>query len=293
MQEKITPKIIRDIFIIIIGTAIFCFGIVYFNIPNDLAEGGATGITLILRALFGIDPAISTLVINIPLILLGGRILGKQSFYYTILGTLGVSFWLSVWQRIPILIDLNHDLLLVSIIGGIIAGFGSGLIYRVGGTTGGTDILARIVEKNTGISVGRAQLMFDTFVLVLSLTYIDLSKMLYTLIYIYIFSRLVDSVVDGGYSAKGIIIVSEKSQQIAPLLIEELDRGLTYLKGEGGFSNEDKKIIYIVVTPREISTIKQIVDQIDPKAFINVLNVHEVQGEGFSYLRPKRKRHLK
>ncbi len=290
MQEKLTPKLLRDVLIIIIGCACYSFGIVYFNIPNDLAEGGMTGVTLILRALFGIDPALSTLFLNIPLILLGGRILGKKSFYYTILGTLGVSFWLSFWQRIPLVIDLQHDLLLVAIISGLITGFGSGIIYKVGGTTGGSDILARIVEKNSGISVGRAQLFFDTIVLLFSLTYIDLHKMLYTLIFIYVFSRIIDSVVDGGYSAKGIMIFSEKNQEIAPLLISDLERGLTYFDGEGGYSNDEKKVIYIIVTPREISSVKQIVNDVDPQAFITVSNVHEVQGEGFSYSRPKRRK---
>ncbi len=140
-------KTIKEVFFIIIGTSIYAFGLVYLNIANHLAEGGVSGITLILRALFGIDPAYTTLLINIPLILIGGKILGKRSLAYTILGTVSLSVALWVWQRVPIEINLEHDLLIVALLAGLIAGVGSGLVYRMGGTTGGSDIIARILEK--------------------------------------------------------------------------------------------------------------------------------------------------
>lgn len=287
MKELFSLKTFRDIVVIVLGTAIYGFGIVFFNIPNELAEGGITGITLILRALLSIDPAISTLFLNIPLILIGGKILGRRSLYYTILGTLGLSFWLCFWQRIPLVIDLQHDLLIVALLAGLITGVGSGIIYKVGGTTGGSDVVARIIEKNFGISIGRSLLIFDVVVLILSLSYINLNKMMYTLIFAYVFSRVIDSILDGGYSAKGILIFSDRNAEIAPLLMNELERGLTFFNGQGGYSNDDKAIIYIVVSPREISEVKRIVNEADPRSFVSVINVHEVQGEGFSYLKPK------
>lgn len=289
MKQVFSIKTLRDFSVMIIGTAIFAFAIVYLNIPNDLAEGGITGITLILRALFGINPALSTLVLNIPLIFIGRKYLGLRTFYYTIVGTLALSFWLAVWQEISIVIDLEHDLLIAALLGGVITGIGSGLVYRVGGTTGGSDILARILEKYFGISVGRSLLIFDSLVLIASLSYIDLNKMMYTLIFAYVFSRVIDSVLDGGYSAKGLLIMSEKNEEIAPILMRELDRGITFLNGEGGFAQIDKRIIYIVLTPREISQAKEIIHEFDKNAFISIINVHEVLGEGFSYKRKKKK----
>ncbi|MBM7709378.1 YitT family protein [Enterococcus lemanii] len=289
MKHLFSIKTLRDFVVMIIGTAIFAFAIVYLNIPNDLAEGGITGITLILRALFGINPALSTLILNIPLIFIGRKYLGVRTFYYTIVGTVALSFWLAVWQKIPIVIDLEHDILIAALLGGVITGVGSGMVYRVGGTTGGSDILARIVEKYFGISVGRSLLIFDSLVLVASLSYIDLNKMMYTLIFAYVFSRVIDSVLDGGYSAKGLLIMSEKNEEIAPKLMEELDRGITFLNGEGGFSKIDKRIIYMVLTPREISQAKEVIHEFDKNAFISVINVHEVLGEGFSYKRKKKK----
>lgn len=289
MKHLFSIKTLRDFVVMIIGTAIFAFAIVYLNIPNDLAEGGITGITLILRALFGINPALSTLILNIPLIFIGRKYLGVRTFYYTIVGTVALSFWLAVWQKIPMVIDLEHDILIAALLGGVITGIGSGMVYRVGGTTGGSDILARIVEKYFGISVGRSLLIFDSLVLVASLSYIDLNKMMYTLIFAYVFSRVIDSVLDGGYSAKGLLIMSEKNEEIAPKLMEELDRGITFLNGEGGFSKIDKRIIYMVLTPREISQAKEVIHEFDKNAFISVINVHEVLGEGFSYKRKKKK----
>ncbi|WP_438747856.1 YitT family protein [Enterococcus sp. AZ162] len=286
-------KTIKEVFFIILGTSIYAFGLVYLNIANQLAEGGVSGITLILRALFHIDPAYSTLLINIPLILLGGKILGKRALAYTVLGTVSLSVFLWIWQRIPLQINLEHDLLIVSLLAGLIAGVGSGIVYRMGGTTGGSDIIARILEKNHGISMGRSLLAFDVIVLLASLTYIDLKRMMYTLIASYVFSRVIDFILDGGYSAKGILVVSNKSEEIAPLLMTGLQRGVTFLHGEGGFSGVDKKMIYMVVSARELNEVKRIIHEIDEHAFLSILNVHEVEGEGFTYLKPQTRRFKK
>ncbi|MFC4771338.1 YitT family protein [Enterococcus hermanniensis] len=280
----------KEISFIIFGTAIYAFGLVYLNIANDLAEGGVTGITLIIRALFGIDPAYTTLIINIPLILIGGKILGKRSFYYTILGTVSLSVFLWIWQRVTIEINLDHDLFIVSILAGLVAGFGSGLVYRNGGTTGGADVVARILEQKFGFTMGKSLLFFDIIVLICSLTYLDLKRMMYTLIVSFVFSKVVDVLASGGYAAKGVMIISNESNVIAELLMSHLERGVTYLHGEGGFSSELKRIVYIVVSPQEINEVKKIVHSIDEKAFISITNVHDVDGEGFTYLKPQRRR---
>lgn len=277
----------RDLIFILLGTMIYGFGLIFLNIPNSLAEGGVSGITLILRALFGINPALSTLVLNIPIVILGGKILGKRSFYYTIIGTLALSAWLWFWQLIPLSIDIDHDLLIAALLAGLVAGLGSGMVYRVGATTGGSDVLARILEQKYGISIGRSLFFFDILVLTASLTYIDLKRMMYTLIFSYVFAHLVDAILDGGYSAKGILIISDKTDQMAPVLMEQLQRGVSFIKGEGGYSLIEKRILYMVVSAREVSEVKEIVHDLDEKAFISVINVHEVVGEGFTYKKPK------
>ncbi|MDH6365618.1 uncharacterized membrane-anchored protein YitT (DUF2179 family) [Enterococcus sp. PF1-24] len=281
---------IKDVLLILSGTCIYAFGLVYLNIANHLAEGGVSGITLMLRALFQIDPAYSTLLINIPLVLIGGKILGRRTFIYTIIGTVSLSSFLWIWQRIPIVINLENDLLIVALLAGLAGGIGSGLVYRTGGTTGGSDVVARILEINYGISMGRSLLIFDVIILTLSLTYLDLNRMMYTLIVSYVFSKVIDSMLDGAYAAKGLIVISNHSEAIAPLLMDNLERGVTFFNGEGGYSQHPKKILYIVVSPREIHEVKRLIYQIDERAFLSVINVHEVEGEGFTYLKPQANR---
>lgn len=282
-------KRVKEISTILLGTCIYAFGLVNLNIANNLAEGGVSGITLLLRAIFGIDPAYTTLLINIPLILIGGKILGKRSLVYTIVGTVSLSGFLWIWQRVPFEINLDHDLLIVALLAGLTSGIGSGLVYRMGGTTGGSDIVARILENNLGVSMGKSLFAFDVIVLVLSLTYLDLKRMMYTLIVSYVFSRVIDSILDGGYAAKGVIVISNHSEEIAPLLMTGLGRGVTFLNGEGAFSSNEKKVIYTVVSPGELKDLKQIIHGIDATAFVSIVNVHEVEGEGFTYLKPQAK----
>ena len=203
-----------DLLMIGIGCAMFAFGLVFFNIANHLADGGISGITLIFRALFHIDPAYSTILINVPLIIIGWRFLGRQSLIYTIYGTGMLSLCLWVWQRVPLSIALHGDLLLSALGAGIIGGFGSGLLYRYGGTTGGTDIIARIFERFRGVPMGRTLLYLDVVVLLISLVYIDIQHMAYTLIYSYVFARIVNFTQEGAYAARGVIVVSENYQQI-------------------------------------------------------------------------------
>lgn len=272
-----------DLLMIGIGCAMFAFGLVFFNIANHLADGGISGITLIFRALFHIDPAYSTILINVPLIIIGWRFLGRQSLIYTIYGTGMLSLCLWVWQRIPLTIALHGDLLLSALGAGIIGGFGSGLLYRYGGTTGGTDIIARIFERFRGVPMGRTLLYLDVVVLLISLVYIDIQHMAYTLIYSYVFARIVNFTQEGAYAARGVIVVSENYQQITDEIMTELERGVSLVNGEGGFSHQERKMIYVVVAPSELYRLRQIIQRNDSRAFISVINVNEALGEGFSF----------
>ncbi len=273
---------------ITLGSALYGFGIVFFNIYNHLADGGVTGITLLLRALFHIDPAYSTILVNIPLFAVGLRYLTRKDMFYTLYGTIALAAFLWIWQRVPLTINIQHDLLLAAIGAGLCGGFGSGMIYRFGGTTGGVDIVARLFERFRGVPMGRTLLTMDVVVLFSSLIYLDVRQMAYTLIYVWIFSVMVNFTQQGAYAARGILIISNKAQEISQSLMDELNRGTTFLKAEGGYSRDPKNIIYCVISPSELHTLKQIVESIDDQAFISILEVNEAIGEGFTYKRPKR-----
>lgn len=283
VEEKIR---LIDLLMIAIGCATYAFALVTFNIANQLAEGGITGVTLILKGLFNFNPAYSTILINIPLILFGYRLLGRRTIIYTLYGTLMLSAFLWIWQRVPLSIDLHHDLFLAAMAAGITGGAGSGLLYRFGGTTGGTDVIARIFERFRGIPMGQTLLWLDVLVLFISLIYIDIRHMAYTLLYSYVFSRLVNFILSGTYAAKGVLIVSSKSQEIVDQVMTVLQRGVSILHGEGGYSHKDRPMLYVVVSPSELHDLQMIVSELDKNAFMTIFDVNEAIGEGFTYARP-------
>ncbi|GEK27775.1 YitT family protein [Furfurilactobacillus siliginis] len=287
MRQDETMRL-RDFLFIAIGAAMYAFGLVYINIVNKLADGGVAGIALILRALFNLNPAYTTFAINIPLLIIGWRLLGRRSFVYTVFGIGMLSFWLWVWQRVPVAIDIHHDLFIAGTLAGITGGFGCGLVYRSGGTLGGTDIIARIFEKQSGVPMGRGLLIQDVIVLTASLIYIDVVHMMYTLLCAFVFTQIVNFTQAGAYAARAIMIMSDKNEEVAAAIIAELQRGVTYLNAEGGFTNTPKKMIYCVISPREVQTMRRIVERIDEHAFLSILPVQQNLGEGFTYKVVKR-----
>ncbi|ADM38248.1 YitT family protein [Bacillus spizizenii] len=274
---------LKNIFFILIGAAIFSFGLVHFNMQNNLAEGGFTGITLLLYALFHISPSISNLVLNIPIFFIGWRLLGRTMFVYTLVGTVALSLFLSIFQRYEIHMPLQHDLALASLFAGVFIGAGLGIIFKFGGTTGGVDIIARLVNKYFGIPMGRTMFAFDACVIILSLlTYLSYKEAMYTLVAVFVAARLIDFIQEGGYAAKGATIISSKNDLIQKKILEEMERGVTILKGQGSYTKEDIDVLYCVVPKNELVMLKSVINSVDPHAFVAVSDVHDVLGEGFT-----------
>ncbi|CQR46678.1 hypothetical protein BN1058_00950 [Paraliobacillus sp. PM-2] len=274
---------IKNIIFILFGAAIFSFGIVHFNMQNNLGEGGFTGITLLFYFLWEWDPAILNIILNIPTFILGWKYLGRNTFLYTIIGTFAVSIFLYLFQINPYQLHLESDMTLVALYAGVTIGVGLGIIFRYGGTTGGVDIIARIVFKYVGWSMGKTMFLFDAVVIVTSiLAYLELKEGMYTLVAVYLAARVIDFIQEGAYSARGTTIISNDSHAISDKIIQEMDRGVTVLQGKGHFSGENKEVLYCVVGRNEIVRLKAIVHQIDPHAFVAVTAVHDVLGEGFT-----------
>lgn len=274
---------IQNIIGILIGSAIFSFGFVHFNMQNQLGEGGFSGITLILYFTLNWDPALMNLLLNIPMFILGWRLLGKKSFIYTIIGTLSVSVFLKIFQIYEVDMNLQDDLFLVSLFAGVFVGIGLGIVFRFGGTTGGVDILARLANKYLGWSMGKTMFGFDFFVIILSwMTFLDARSMMYTLVAVYVGGRVIDLVQEGAYSAKGAFIISVKSDEIANLISNNMDRGVTVFDGHGHFTKEHRDVLYCVIGRNELVRLKNIVHGVDPHAFVSVMDVRDVTGEGFT-----------
>ncbi|GGB05661.1 YitT family protein [Macrococcus hajekii] len=275
---------ISNIFMILLGSIIFSFGIINFNMAYHLTEGGFTGIALILYHLFGLSPALMNLIFNIPLFIIGYRFLGRTSFLYTLIGSLSASFFLFVFELFPVNFALNkEDLFLVALLAGVMIGLGLGIILRAGGTTGGVDIFARVTKKYFNWPMGRVIFIFDCIVLVI--TYLalgDIRITLYTFICVYVGGKIIDIVQDAGYTARGALIISEHYQTIGDEINTVLERGVTQIAARGHYSSVNRPMLYCVVPKNEITRLRQLIHAIDPHAFISMLEVHEVHGEGFT-----------
>lgn len=282
-------QILRQLRIIVpifIGTAIYAFGLHYFLLPNQLMEGGVTGIAVLLNYAINWPLSLSTLLLNIPLFFVGWKMLGIRQMAYTIFGVLSLSGCLAVFEW---LIDRGYltpfqgtqDFMLAALYAGVSLGIGLGIVFRFGGTTGGVDIIARIVSKSKGMSMGQIILAFDVIIIGVSLIYIPIHKVLYTLVAVFIASKLIDFIQDGAYSAKAFSIITEHGDQIAERIGQELERGVTLMPAKGAFSGKNKEIVYCVVQRAEIRHLKSIVRKVDPRAFIVISEVHDVLGEGF------------
>jgi uncharacterized membrane-anchored protein YitT (DUF2179 family) len=266
---------------ITIGAAIMGFGINFFNIANNLSEGGVTGISILLNLAFQIDPGLTTIAFNIPLLYLSWKYLGGSSFLWTLYGTLSLSAFLSIFSKYRF--PLEHDILLAALYAGVFVGLGLGLIFRFGGTTGGVDILAKLLYKYKGIAMGRTIFIGDVFVIAGSLIYLDIKQGMYTLIAVYAGCRIIELVQDGAYSAKGAFIITSKPDNgLSRAIMDKMNRGITILNGRGGYSNHTKDVLYVVIAARQVGKLKSIIQNVDPQAFVCLTDIHRVMGHGFS-----------
>lgn len=178
---------------------------------------------------------------------------------------------------------LNDDLTLAALFAGVSLGIGLGTIFRYGGTTGGVDIIARLAHRYIGWSMGKTMFLFDLCVITLSLiTYLTYKEAMYTLVAVFVGARVIDFMQEGAYAAKGATIISNHSEEISKRIMEEMERGVTVLKGQGSFSKQDRNVLYCVVGKNEIVRLKSVITSVDPHAFVAVSDVHDVLGEGFT-----------
>ncbi|UHA75472.1 YitT family protein [Paenibacillus sp. 481] len=271
-------KRIVDIFMIMVGSLIFALAVNLFVIPNKLGEGGVTGVTIILYYLFEWSPGLLSLMINAVLLIAGYKFLDKTTTVYTIIAVIFNSLFLHLtasW-RLP-----SDQLIINAIYGGVFAGVGIGMIIRVGGTTAGTTILARIMNKYLDWNISYALLFFDLIVVFSSYFIIGPESLMFTIVMLYVGTKVMDFIIEGLNPKKAVMIVSKEQHEIAEQVNVVMDRGVTVLYGHGHYTKERKEILYIVISKQEVSTLKKIVKAIDKDAFITIHDVRDVFGEGF------------
>ncbi|MCR4441074.1 MAG: YitT family protein [Peptococcaceae bacterium] len=260
------------------GSVIFALSLNFFFIANGLAEGGLTGLALIAHYLAALPTGLTLAVLNVPLLLLGWSRWGVSFIFKTLLSVLIIAATVDLTQGLGV---PTHDLLLGALYGGAFSGVGTGIVLRSGATTGGIDVIARFIHEKYGISMGKIYFSFDFAVLTLFALLFGLEKALYTLVALFVFSQVIDRVIEGVNGAKAVIIISRAAAAITQDIINKLDRGATVLRGYGAYTGRERDVLYVVVGRQQLLRLKKIVQDQDPHAFVIVNDVHEVLGEGF------------
>ncbi len=270
------------IFDTILGSAIFALGFSLFLEPNDMSAGGISGLALIFVELTGLG-SVGTLsiLINLPLFILGGVKIGKRFFAGSLLGMMLSSVLIDLFAFIPF---PTLEPLISVLYGGVICGLGLGVVFISGTSTGGSDILVRLLKlKYRNVPIGQISLCFDALVVILTgMVFNDVTKSLYTGITVFLCSQVIDAVVYRFDYSKVALIITSEHQKIADAIGLRLDRGATFLHGEGSYTHRGVKVVLAAVKKQQVAELKELVMEIDPRAFVIVQEAHQVLGDGFS-----------
>lgn len=290
MLKKIDWKnLITDFLFILAGSVCYAVAIGMFSAPNDIAPGGLTGVATLLNYLFEWIPiGTATIVMNVPLIIASWFVLSKYMVLRTLWGILISSVLtdlLTPYIGTLFLVSEGRNPLLVCIFGGALLGLGVGLIMRRGGTTGGSEVISRLLEKKyPHMSVGTLILGVDAIVITLSaVVYGKVEQALYAVVFVFVGSQIIDRVVYGGRSGKMVMIMSKKQPEITQAIMTRVNRGVTLLKSQGGYSGQDQNTMLVAVRKDEVFRLRKTVFDIDPEAFLMILTTDEVRGLGFMH----------
>ncbi len=266
-QEKNSFKeIFQNYIFITIGAIIFAYGLETFLVPNQVIDGGVVGISLILDELIAPIPfSIFLVVLNIPFLFIGYKQIGKSFAFQSLYGIILASIFTELFHHVE---PITDDPLLAAIFGGIVLGVGVGTVLRNNGALDGTEILATLISSKTSFSVGQVVMIFNIFILGSAGFVFSIDSTFYSLIAYFIAFKVIDIVIVGMNESKSVLIVSDKYKEIGEALLNRLGRTVTYFTGEGGYSGEEKKVIYCVITRLEEAKLKAIVRYFDPNAFL-------------------------
>ncbi|NHM29939.1 YitT family protein [Neobacillus terrae] len=271
-------EVILEYIYVLIGSAIVALAFNSFLLPNKIASGGVSGISTILHATLGWEPAYVQWAFNIPLFIAGVIFLGKQFGVKTLVGTIFLPAVVFLSSGIE---PWTHQPLLGALFGGIGVGLGLGIVFRGRASTGGTDLAAQVINKYTGLTLGTCVVLIDGFIVLLAAIVFDIERGLYALIALYVTSKTIDAVQVGFGRSKMAMIITNKQEEVREGILNKIDRGVTKLSAYGGFTDNERPVLMCVVDQTEFTKLKQLVKTLDPSAFIVVMDASEVLGEGF------------
>lgn len=278
--EYINRKsLIKRIIEFSIGCLIISIAYNIFIVPNNLVPGGVGGIAIIIKNLFGIDNSISIFILNIILLTLSYFLLEKEKTRASILGSILFPIFVKLTEHINVWLQIDtSELLLATIFGGIIYGFGAGLVFRAGFTTGGTDIINQIISKYIKISLGKSMLLSDGLIVLSSAAFFGINSMMYSILILYIISLMSDKVVLGISDSKAFYIITEKDDEVKEYITKYLKHGITVFKAKGGYESDKKNVLMTVLPTKDYFRLKEGIKEIDKEAFYIITDTYEVFG---------------
>lgn len=266
----------------VVGSALFALGFALFLEPNNINTGGISGLAMVAVKLLGFGSiGVFSILMNIPLFLVGGVKIGKRFFVGSLMGMLLSSTLIDVFSAIPF---STPEPLVGGLYGGVLCGVGLGIVFGAGGSTGGSDILVRLLKRRyPNVPIGQISFCFDAIVVLLTgIVFQDVSKALYSGVVVFVSGQVLDAVVYKFDYSKVALIVSDQYKTITEKIGQKLDRGATFLHGEGSYTGRETKVVLAVVKKRQLAELKELVMEIDSDAFMIVLEAHQVLGDGFS-----------
>ncbi len=279
MHRKIPRKeMAKRVILITLGAIIMGVGLEIFLVPNNVIDGGIVGISIILSHLTGLKLGLYIFILNIPFFFIGYKQIGKTFAFSTLYGIIILSVTTIFLHPVP---AFTQDILLASLFGGIVLGIGVGMVIRYGGSLDGTEILAILSSKKLPFSVGEIIMIVNLFILSSAGFVFSWDRAMYSLLAYYVAFKMIDITIKGLDESKSVWIISDNYEKIGDALLHRLGRGVTYLKGEGAFSGDDKKVIFCVITRLEDAKLKDIVSEHDPAAFLAIADIAEVRGGRF------------
>ncbi|WP_027632026.1 YitT family protein [Clostridium hydrogeniformans] len=265
---------------VLLGSFICSVSINGFSVPYKLLSGGVSGIALIIQYVTGLQSGYLVLLINIPIFILGFKKADREFVTFSFIGMIALSTFLILTKDIGKYIQLN-DIVISTLFGGVLYGFGVGLVFRNRASQGGSDIIAFILKNSSGMDISKIDFIINVIVVFLGAVVGDLRLALYTLLLMYIKSVLIHKVIVGFDKRKALFIVSDKHDEIAEAIMLKIGRGVTMFYGEGAYTREDTKVLYCVVSIRELARTKSLVEKVDNKVLMSIMDVSEMKGNGF------------
>ncbi|WP_127837128.1 YitT family protein [Clostridium prolinivorans] len=277
---NVNKNLIKRILTVSLGSLIYALAINIFIAPHKLLSGGIAGISLLVQYITKVPSGYWVFILNIPIFILGLKKIDKDFVFFSMIGMLTMSIFLVLTKDISRLIIVN-DLFISTLFGAVFSGIGMGLIFKSRASQGGTDIIAVIIRNKNGVKMSDLYFILNGTIAFLGIFFTSIELTLYTILLMFIKSLVIDKVTEGFDHKKIVIIITQKEKEVSNLIMDETGRGTTYLYGEGAYSGEKKKVIYSLMTTKELNDVKKLIEKIDPTSLISISEAEEITGKGF------------